>query len=151
MGIEYYLFAAFVFALGTLIVWMLIKGINKGRAERDFMWEQKVKKLETMYAELNGLLEALETYVEDSKTEIARSARQATDVFQKPEPPAEMRMQAEKTEKGENMKEGGRDSLYAQAVELKRSGYSAQEIAEKFGVSSGEVNLMLRMSKRNIS
>ena len=45
MGIEYYVFAAFVFGLAALLVWMIVKGIRKGRTEETKTREQQEKKL----------------------------------------------------------------------------------------------------------
>ncbi len=149
MGIEYYLFAAFVFALGAVLVWMIVKGLKKGRAEEDIVWKQREKKLETMYAELSGLLEALETYVEESEVGIARTVRKAEEILHDagrlPQASAEEEKQEDDIKSVQN---GGRHILAAKAVELKRGGRSAQEIAEQLSVSQGEVNLMLRLSSQ---
>lgn len=146
MGIEYYLFAAFIFALGAVLVWMIVKGVRKGRAEEDVIREQREKKLEAMQDEINSLLVAMETYVEESKAEVVHMVRQTEKTFQE----ASRSFQAGgKTEKGEDAKEGilasGRNGLRMKVVELKQNGHSVGEIAEKFEISQGEVYLLLNM------
>ena len=154
MGFENYLFAIFVFGLAAVLVVILVKGLNKNRAERDLLLEAKEKKLEQMYAEITDLLEALESYIEDNKEGFRRELEQTRlylddmkrmkymeeapkiEVENKPvivEPPV--------INKGE---------LKQQALKLSRSGYSIGDIAEELGLSRGEVSFILSLSKKSL-
>jgi phage-related tail protein len=149
MGIEYYLFAAFVFGLGAALAFIIVKSIRKNRAEEAGERERQEKKLTRMYDELSGLLGALESYVEDSKAEIDRAVRRAhEDVLSAAVLP---RTQHKTEEKESEDADSGRDDLYERAAALSIKGLSAGEIAEQCKVSRGEVNLVLALGGRGLS
>lgn len=70
MGVEYYIFALFVFGLAALVVVMLVKGIkkNKTMAEREI--EEKEKKVMMLYFEVEDMIEEMKGYVEAQKASL---------------------------------------------------------------------------------
>ena len=154
MGFENYLFAIFVFGLAAVLVVILVKGLNKNRAERDLLLEAKEKKLEQMYAEITDLLEALESYIEDNKEGFRRELEQVRlyldDMkrmkYMEEAPKIEVEnkpviVEPSVINKGE---------LKQQALKLSRSGYSIGDIAEELGLSRGEVSFILSLSKKSL-
>lgn len=152
MGFENYLFAAFVFGLCAVLVLLLVKGLNKNRAERDLLWDAKEKKLEQMYAEITDLLEALESYIEDNKEGFRRELQQARLYLDD----AQRVKYMEETPKIEFEKKTveeppavNKGDLKQQALKLSRNGYSIGDIAEELGLSRGEVTFMLSLLRKS--
>ncbi len=155
MGIENYIFALFIFGLGGLLVFLLIKGLGKNRADRDLLWEEREKKLEQRYNEITELLEALESYIEENKAGLDRELVQVKKYLEdmirikngEPLPHIEI-------EPGQASEEGAlppsRGDLKQQALDLSRKGFSVGDIARELGVSRGEVIFMLSLNNRSI-
>lgn len=154
MGFENYLFAAFVFGLGALLVVILVKGLNKNRSERDLLLEAKEKKLEQMYAEITDLLEALESYVEQNKEGLRRELEQVRfyldDVKRMKYTQEAPKIEPEKKPPVEEAPVVSKGDLKQQALKLFRSGYSVGDIAEELGLSRGEVSFILSLSKKSL-
>jgi regulator of replication initiation timing len=155
MGFENYLFAAFVFGLGVILVVILVKGLNKNRTERDLLWEAKEKKLEKMYAEITDLMDALESYLEENKEGLRREMEQVRlyldDVkrIKYMEEPKKIET-VEKKPAVEDTPAPKKGDLKQEALRLSRSGYSIGDIAEELGLSRGEVSFMLSLSKKSL-
>ena len=154
MGIQNYLFAAYVFGLGAVLVLILVKGLNKNKTDRDLLLEAKEKKLEQMYMEITDLLEAMETYIEENKEGFRRELEQVRlyldDVKRikyMEEPP---KIEVEKKPVVQELPVGNKGDLKQQALKLSRSGYSVGDIAEELGLSRGEVTFILSLSKKSL-
>lgn len=156
MGIEAYIFALFVFGLGGLLVFFLIKGLGKNKADKDSLWVEREKKLEQMYNQTTDLLDALETYIEENKAGLNRELGQVKryleeiskiknieilpriEIEPKPDVVAEIAAPVHK---------GG---LKQQALDLNRQGFSVGDIARELNVSRGEVIFMLSINNKSI-
>lgn len=154
MGFENYLFAIFVFGLCAVLVVILVKGLNKNRAERDLLMEAKEKKLEQMYAEITDLLEALESYIEDNKEGFRRELEQVRlyldDVKRIKYLEEVPKIEVEKKPEIVEIPVINKGDLKQQALKLSRSGYSIGDIAEELGLSRGEVSFILSLSKKSL-
>ena len=152
MGIENYIFALFVFGLGGLLVFFLVKGLGKNRADRDLLWEEREKKLQRMYDEITDLLDALESYIEENKAGLDRELEQVKKYLQEMirikngEQPTRIEIESRPVveEIAPPVRKG---DLKQQALELSRKGVSVGDIARELGVSRGEVIFMLSLSK----
>lgn len=152
MGIEDYIFALFVFGLGGLLVFFLVKGMGKNRADRDLLWEEREKKLEMRYIEVTELMEALEAYIEENKAGLDRELEQVKKYLEniirikngEPLPKIEIEPRLDMDEPAIPANKG---DLKQQALNLSRKGLSVGDIAQELGVSRGEVIFMLSLNK----
>jgi regulator of replication initiation timing len=155
MGIEDYIFALFVFGLGGLLVFFLVKGLGKNRGDRNLIWEEREKKLEQMYDEITDLLDALESYIEENKTGLDRELglvkKYLEDIIKikngEPLPKIEIASRTPAEETVAPMRKG---DLKQQALDLNRKGLSVGDIARELGVSRGEVIFMLSLNNKTI-
>jgi hypothetical protein len=155
MGIEDYIFALFVFGLGGLLVFFLIKGLGKNKADRNLLWEEREKKLQQKYDEITDLLDALEAYIEENKTGLDRELEQVKKYLQdiirikNGEPLTKIDIEPGLVVE-EALAPARKGDLKQQALELSRKGLSVGDIAQELGVSRGEVIFMLSLNNRSI-
>lgn len=67
MGMEYYLFALFVFALSVILIVIVIYGTKRNKAKEDKERAKKEEKLMIMYFEVEDMIESLKEYVDFSR------------------------------------------------------------------------------------
>ncbi len=70
MGLEYYMFAIFVFVLVVIVALLVIKGMQKNKSRQMAEMEEKERKIMMMYTEVEEFLEGVEEYMGRSKEEL---------------------------------------------------------------------------------
>ena len=154
MGWEFYVFAAFLFAMFALLILMLVRGLRKNSAgDRLEQLEREDRVLE-LYAKMDEMMEATEAYVEESRAEMETALGRARELCAQMEgmvkgmeerctaevPPAE---KEEPELQDESVK---KDEMKEKVRELYAAGEQVEEIARELGYSKGEIAFMLRLT-----
>lgn len=163
MGIEYYLFALFVFALVLIVLFLVFKARKQKDALSEVDYEAKVQKLMGIYFEAEDMMNSMKEYAahvnetidlqlkrleaEEKRIE-ALNARflqgkqtQAAVHETQPEETYAQR-DAEAAAPPEKRTIGGWRS---EALKLSEMGKTEDEIAEALSVSKGEVRFVLKL------
>lgn len=160
MGAEYYLFALFIFGLAAMLVFLFIRGSKKNKLEDTQGQDEREQKIMMLYFEVEDMINALKEYVEVSKERIqADIDRIETDMQavklllnhmpsdqqhekKAAEPMPEQEVQMEPTK--DNM-----ETLRQQVILMSSQGESVEQIAQKLGLSKGEVAFMVKLNQNN--
>lgn len=164
MGIEYYLFALFVFALVLIVLFLVFKGRKRKDTLADMHYEEKVQKLMGIYFEAEDMMNSLKEYVThvNETIELQFKRLEAEEkrietlnerfLQERPLKPAgkavpEVKTETEKAEsrKAPPEKEKKAEDLSSRALKLYQMGKTENEIAEELSISKGEVRFVLKL------
>ncbi len=163
MGIEYYLFALFVFALVLIVLFLVFKARKQKDAFSEVDYEAKVQKLMGIYFEAEDMMNSMKEYAahvnetidlqlkrleaEEKRIEALNRhflLEQQPQVAVRKTPPEEMH--AEKSAKAAApLKKRTIGGWRSEALKLFEMGKTEDEIAEALSVSKGEVRFVLKL------
>lgn len=167
MGMEYYLFALFVFALSVILIVIVIYGTKRNKAKEDKERAKKEEKLMLMYFEVEDMIESLKEYVDFSreKTEadirrietdmqalstvkesllvLQENMQQNTNIMHNINEDIEIENYSE-SKFNENLTD---ENSYKKDFSSPDSGKDVDEIAKELNRSRSEIELMLKLKK----
>lgn len=160
MGVEYYIFALFVFGLALIIVFLALKGRRKNRTEDGGALEEKKQEIMLTMFEAEQLLAELKDYVKNSEEKISLQLRrlemdmQAFELAKEKDSmldrPPVVEFKTMKPEEKAPPREEARiqdgKELYREAEQMRRNGMNVAQIARTLHISAGETNLILKMA-----
>ncbi len=163
MGAEYYLFAAFVFGLVVIILFLIFRGLKQKDALAEMNYEEKVQKLMGIYFEAEDMTNALKEYVvhvndsidlqlkrieaEVKRLETIREALVREASYTAPQV-SEVNQKSENSspqEAGVPLEKKSADNRNGKVLKLFSIGKSENEIAEELSISKGEVSFILKL------
>ncbi len=171
MGVEYYLFALFVFGLVILLLVLFLNGMKKNRKKEEADLDEKEKKVMMLYFEVEDMIEALKEYVDSSKENIETNIKRIETDMQALSTLREgftyIREESGRQQEIDSFKEMqetrpsidivvGTEEEYIPEEEktledLLREGEDVEAIAKRMNLSKTEVALMLKLNSYNIN
>ena len=163
MNWTYYLFIFYIFVLVALLVYIWTKASKSKLDERIRMLEDKQREIIVLQNDTKEAIMVFETYMYEAKENLENERQKIQYLIDKFEDMLEEQKEIDKketvasppevivdissdkqVEKEEDNKKG---DLYDEISKLSKKGYSIDEIVKKLGISKGEANFILGITK----
>ncbi|MGI6152246.1 MAG: hypothetical protein ACOYJB_00235 [Christensenellaceae bacterium] len=173
MGVEYYIFALFVFGLAVMLVFLILHGKKKRKNDGEKELEEKEKKIMMLYFEVEDMIDSFKEYVEahmdklDSDIRRVETDLNAVSLIRESISVSEKRLAenaADTADVGEQLSMGiriepadrlpgaaeGADQKKQAAIKMFEDGCGIDQIVRDTGLSKGEVAFMLKLNTNHL-
>lgn len=164
MNLANYLFVFYIFALIAMLIYIWTKASKGKLDERIRQLEEKQRELIVLQNDTKDAIMVFETYMYETKENLETERSKIEYLISKFEDMLAERQDLEEKDEASNVQsetlaettkkspaekkeEKNKDDLYEEISKLSKKGYSLDEIVKKLGISKGEANFILGITK----
>lgn len=163
MNWSHYLFIFYIFVLVAMLIYIWTKASKGKLDERIRQLEEKQREIIVLQNDTKDAIVVFETYMYETKENLENERKKIEYLISKFEDMLDEQKQLEKRENAtvspevivdisseklvENEEGNDKGDLYDEISKLSKKGYSLDEIVKKLGISKGEANFILGITK----